>query len=331
MRSRSSVSEPIDFRDRVIIVTGAGGGLGRAHALEFARRGARVVVNDIGASVHGAGSDSAPAERVVAEIEALGGEATASFDSVASVEGGRAIVEAALSRWGRLDGLVNNAGNMLPAEFEDVASADIAALLDVHVKGAFHVTQPAFTAMRERGYGRIVLTASSAGVFGTPGLSAYGAAKTAMLGLLNVLALEGREHGILVNAVLPMGKTRMGAASRTERRKTAVANQASRARFISAIRPEAVSALIAYLASDRCAETQGLFSAAAGRYARVFVGLTDGWMAEPGKHPDVEDIAQHFEQISDTSTYVRLACSDDEVDLIVDRLDAFSTTAPEVG
>src|SRR5574342_650066 len=199
----------IDFTGQVVIVTGAGRGLGRLYAMEIARRGGSVVVNDLGGTMHGEGSDPSVAGQVVEEIERAGGVAVASHDSVASAEGGEAIVRTAVERFGRLDAVVSNAGIFQTVEFEKLAAEDWRRMLSIHLDGSFHLSQPAFRVMKAQGYGRFVFIASSAGLFGQPQSAHYAAAKAGIVGLTNVVAIEGAAHGILANSVLPFGHSRM--------------------------------------------------------------------------------------------------------------------------
>jgi len=201
--------DKIDFTGQVAIVTGGGNGIGRAHCLALAARGAKLVVNDLGASSSGAGRASEAADRVVDEIRAAGGEAIPNYESVATREGGAAIIAAALKAFGRIDALVNNAGFLTDAPFDEMTDAQIDTIIDVHLKGAFYVSQPAFRAMKDAGYGRIVFTGSASGMFGHAWHASYGAAKAGMLGLMNVVALEGVPHGILANAIMPNAVTRI--------------------------------------------------------------------------------------------------------------------------
>ena len=199
----------IRFDGQVVIVTGAGRGLGRLYALDFARRGASVVVNDLGGSMRGDGADSLVAEQVVAEIRRAGGVAVASSDSVASPEGGESIVQTALDRFGRLDAVVSNAGIFNTIAFDVLPAEEWRRMLKVHLDGGFYVSQPAFKVMKHQGYGRFVFIASSAGLFGQPESAHYAAAKAGLVGLTNVVAIEGAPHGILANSVLPFGYSRM--------------------------------------------------------------------------------------------------------------------------
>lgn len=250
------------FDGRVAIITGAGGGLGRAHALELARRGAHVLVNDLGGALDGSGSSSFAADRVVAEIAALGGVAAPNHDSVATVEGGQAIVQAALDAFGRVDVLVNNAGILRDKAFHKMDHTMIDSVIDVHLKGAMFVSQPAFRLMREQGYGRILNTSSASGLFGNFGQANYGAAKAGLAGLTRVLALEGAGHDILVNAIAPIASTRM-----TEDILGELAARVS---------PNTVSPLVAYLAHQDCSVNGHVYSVAGGRIARIFVAETRG-------------------------------------------------------
>ena len=252
----------VRFDGRVAIITGAGGGLGRCHALELARRGAQILVNDLGGAVDGSGSSMTAADRVVDEITALGGTAAANHDTVATPQGGLAIVQAAIDAFGRVDVLVNNAGILRDKAFHKMDEEMIAAVIDVHLKGALYVSQPAYRRMREQGYGRIVNTSSASGLFGNFGQANYGAAKAGLAGLTRVLALEGASHGIKVNAIAPIAATRM-----TEDILGSLSAKVS---------PETVSPLVAYLAHEDCAVNGHVYSVAGGRVARIFVAETHG-------------------------------------------------------
>jgi NAD(P)-dependent dehydrogenase (short-subunit alcohol dehydrogenase family) len=250
------------FDDRVAVVTGAGRGLGRSHAIELARRGARIVVNDVGGSVNGDGSSLDAAQAVVEEIAALGGTAVANHDMVATAAGGQAIIDAALDAFGRLDILVNNAGILRDKAFHKMDESMIDAVIDVHLKGALFVSQPAFTVMRESKYGRIVNTSSASGLFGNFGQANYGAAKAGIAGLTRVLALEGAAHGVAVNAIAPIAATRM--------------TEGILGDLTSRVSPESVSPVVAYLAHEQCAANGNVYSVAGGRVAQIFVAETAG-------------------------------------------------------
>jgi NAD(P)-dependent dehydrogenase (short-subunit alcohol dehydrogenase family) len=305
----------IDYSDQVVIVTGAGRGLGRCYALDFARRGASVVVNDLGAAMRGDGADRHVADAVVAEIHAAGGAAVASYDSVATVGGGQAIVDRALDAFGRLDAVVSNAGIFDTQPFEYLTADAWRRMLEVHLDGAFHLSQPAYRVMKSRGYGRFVFTASSAGLFGQPNSAHYAAAKAGTFGLANVIAIEGAEHGILANCVLPFGYSRM--VSETVGDRDEIESDPG---FLHAIEPELVVPMVGYLASRDCRLTHHNFSACAGRYARVFVGLADGWVADRGVTPTADDIAAHLEQVASSEPHMIPASIFDEVFRVCDQL-----------
>jgi len=290
----------IGFDGRVAIITGAGGGLGRQHALELARRGARVVVNDLGGSVAGDGGDVGPAQTVVQEIIDLGGEAVADGNSVGTAEGGRAIVQTALDAFGTVDVVVNNAGILRDKSFHNLDQAMIEAVIQVHLLGAFYVTQPAFQVMREKGYGRIVSTSSNSGLLGNFGQSNYGAAKMGLVGLTNVLAIEGRKFNIKANAIAPVAATRM--------------TEGLFEGLVEKMDPATVSPLVAYLASEACEVSGEVYSAAGGLVSRFFVGLTPGYF-----NPEItaEDIAANFATIRDEDGYIVPADNTDEIKKIV--------------
>jgi NAD(P)-dependent dehydrogenase (short-subunit alcohol dehydrogenase family) len=287
----------IDFSNQVVIVTGAGRGLGRLYALEVARRGGAVVVNDLGGSMRGEGADARIADQVVEEIARAGGVAVASHDSVASAAGGEAIVRAAIDRFGRLDAVVSNAGIFHTVDFDELATTDWRRMLNVHLDGSFHLSQPAFRIMKSQGCGRFVFVASSAGLFGQPQTAHYAAAKAGIVGLANVIAIEGAAHGILANTVLPFGYSRMVEETIGDR------VQAAAFPFLDAIDPDLVAPIVVFLASRACAFSHHIYSACAGRYARVFVGLGRGWLAEPGSRPTADNVAAHLDQVSATEPF----------------------------
>lgn len=297
----------IDFADRVAVVTGAGRGLGRLYALDLARRGAAVVVNDLGGTMCGEGADSGVADEVVAEITTAGGTAIASYDSVASPAGGQAIVDAAVGAFGRLDAVVSNAGIFGSVPFEDLSADEWTRMLRVHLDGGFHLAQPAYRVMKKNGGGRFVFVSSSAGIFGQPMEAHYAAAKAGLVGLTNVIAIEGEAHGILANSVMPTGFSRMVTETVGDEKFLAESG------FMQAIRPELVVPLVTFLASAACTFTHRNYSAAAGRYARVFVGLTEGWLAGTDDRPTAEDIQAHLEEISSTEKFIVPASIVDEV------------------
>ena len=287
----------IDFTGQTAIVTGAGRGLGRLYALEFARRGASVVVNDLGGSMHGSGADTSVADEVVDEITRVGGVAVASHDSVDSPQGGDAIVRTAVDHFGRVDAVVSNAGIFSSISFEELSPEDWRRMLSVHLDGGFYLSQPAFRVMKSQGYGRFVFISSSAGMFGQHMEAHYAAAKAGLVGLTNVIAMEGASHGILANTVLPYGVSRM--VTETVEDTTALEESG----LLQAIRPELVAPIVVYLASRACKSSHRNYSAFGGRFARVFVGLGEGWMAEPGSRPTVDDVAAHLSEISATEPF----------------------------
>jgi NAD(P)-dependent dehydrogenase (short-subunit alcohol dehydrogenase family) len=277
----------IGYDGQVAIITGSGGGLGREHALELARRGARVVVNDLGGSVSGEGHEEGPAHQTAKEINDLGGIAVADTNSVATPEGGQAIVQTAVDEFGTVDIVINNAGILRDKTFHNLTPELLNPVLDVHLRGAFYVTQPAYVIMREKGYGRIVNTSSNSGILGNFGQSNYAAAKMGLVGFTRVLANEGRKHNIKANAIAPVAKTRM-----TEELLGAVGDN---------LDPKLVTPVVAWLASSEVDVTGEIYSVAGGLVSRFFIGLTPGYY-----NPDltVEDVRDHWAQIRDEEGYI---------------------------
>lgn len=303
------------FDGRVAVVTGAGNGLGRQYALLMAARGARVVVNDIGSSVSGAGADTGPAEAVAREIRDQGGDAVSNTDSVATCDGGAAVIETALQSYGRIDVLVNNAGIVRDVGFPEITPCDLDPMIDVHLKGAFHVTVPAWRVMREQGYGRVVNTVSSAGLLGSEHKSHYGAAKAGLLGLTRVLSIEGSGHGITVNAVAPVAATRMLAVNMAESEQDAdrqldPADVAMMRAVVGKLDPASVAPVVAFLAHEDCPVTGEIYTAGAGGVARFFVARTRGYYA-----PDlsIEDVRDHLDEIRDETEYSTPGHSGEEI------------------
>lgn len=297
------MTDTVDFTDQVAIVTGAGRGLGRLYALDLARRGAAVIVNDLGGTMHGEGADTTVADRVVAEIEAAGGRAVASHESVDTPEGGAAIVAAAVDNFGRLDAVVSNAGIFNSIPFDELSAAHWRSMLGVHLDGGFYLSQPAYRVMKTQGYGRFVFVSSSGGMFGQPLEAHYAAAKAGLVGLSNVIAIEGAAHGILSNTVLPFGFSRM--VTETVGDPKALEEIG----FLELIKPELVVPMVVFLASRGCELSHQNFSACAGRFARVFVGLGAGWLADGDGDgdgagaPSAEDIAAHLSEVSATEPF----------------------------
>ncbi|HEU5307364.1 MAG TPA: SDR family NAD(P)-dependent oxidoreductase [Acidimicrobiia bacterium] len=275
--------DPLTFDGAVVIVTGGGGGLGRSHSLELARRGARVLVNDLGGAVDGTGASASAAQKVVDEIRAAGGEAAANTDSVATPEGGAAIVQCALDEFGRVDAIVNNAGILRDAAFKNVTPELLDPVIDVHLKGAFNVLRHAWPMLREQGSGRIVNTSSGSGLFGNFGQSNYGAAKAGLMGLTRVLSIEGARNDVKVNAIAPIAYTRMTESQMDEN-----------------MRPDLISPLVAYLCHESCAVTGQAYSVGGGRVSRLFLGMTTG-ITEADL--SAEMIAARIEEIDDPAEF----------------------------
>jgi NAD(P)-dependent dehydrogenase (short-subunit alcohol dehydrogenase family) len=300
---------PITFDGRVVIVTGAGQGLGREYALELGRRGAMVVVNDI-AGLESPGGSTADA--VVREIAATGGKAIASHDTVATPEGGKAIVEQALEKFGTIDAVIHNAAVWRHKFYDQMTADQLDPVLDVHLRGAFFVTQPAWSIMQAKGYGRIVLTSSSTGAFGRVAGSNYAAAKAAMLGLGRALALEGAQHGIKINCILPIapfGKRGPVPAALTEQINSIGLSPDEAG-------PELVAPMVVYLASAACTVSGEAFSAGGGRFGRVFIGVADGWLGPLDTCAQAEDIEAHLPEIQNLSSYEIPPTSFDELRVI---------------
>jgi len=278
--------DEIRFDGRVAIITGAGGGLGRVYALEFARRGAKIVVNDLGGARDGTGEGSqTPAQKVVEEIVAAGGEAIANYDSVATAEGGERIVKAALEAFGTVDILINNAGILRDKSLPKMDPDAWRAVIDVHLNGAYNVTKPAFAVMREKGYGRIVMTASAAGLYGNFGQTNYGAAKMGLVGLMNTLKLEGEKYNIRVNTVAPIAASRLMA-------------DIIPAEALEKMKPEFVAPLVLFLCSEKCPVTGRIYNAGVGYYGRAAVMTSPGTVVGDGKKiPTPEEVGAAWEKI----------------------------------
>lgn len=262
------------FDGRVAVITGAGRGLGRAYALLLGSKGAKVVVNDLGASIKGGDTDEGPAEEVAAEIRAMGGEAVACTESVATPEGGKAIIQAALDHYGKIDILIHNAGNVRYGSLKEISYEDFNSVLDVHLRGAFHVVRPAFPIMAEAGYGRIVLTSSVGGLYGNLRVVNYGVAKAGMIGLNNVIALEGEAEGIRSNIIVPGAVTRMAEGLDTSKYPKMEADM--------------VSPAVGWLAHENCSITGEMLVSMAGRVARAYIAETRGVYQDPWTIEDID-------------------------------------------
>jgi NAD(P)-dependent dehydrogenase (short-subunit alcohol dehydrogenase family) len=275
------------FDDRVAVITGAGRGLGRVYALLLAQRGAKVVVNDIGAGMTGEGLDAGPAEEVVQAIKGAGGEAVACTDSVATPQGGKAIVQAALDHYGRVDVVIHNAGNVRRGAMDEISQEDFDAVLDVHLRGGFHVVRPAFPHMKQAGYGRVVLASSVVGLYGNNRTPNYTVSKMGLIGLSNIVALEGAGVGIKSNCILPGALTRMADG----------AQNLDPSSFPPTMQPEMVAPVVAYLSHESCAITGELLSSIGGRVSRAYIAET------PGVYRDtwtIEDVAANLDGIRNT-------------------------------
>lgn len=280
------------FDDRVAVITGAGRGLGRAYALLLASKGAKVVVNDPGVSMKGDGVDAGPAEAVVQEIKAAGGEAVANTDSVATPEGGQAMIDTALNSYGRIDILIHNAGIVRRGMLDELSYEDFEDVLDVHLRGGFHVVRAAFPHMKKAGYGRIVMTGSINGLYGNAGVANYSVAKAGLMGLSNVAAIEGEEFGIKSNMILPAAVTRMSEGVDTS--------------AFPPMDPDQVAPAVGWLAHESCSITGEMLISAAGRVARALAVESAGvyqptWTVEQiGEQIDNirnSDDPQHFDPV----------------------------------
>eukprot|EP01061_Rhynchopus_euleeides_P038806 TRINITY_DN6654_c0_g1_i1.p1 TRINITY_DN6654_c0_g1~~TRINITY_DN6654_c0_g1_i1.p1 ORF type:complete len:315 (+),score=167.99 TRINITY_DN6654_c0_g1_i1:66-1010(+) len=274
------------FDGRVAIVTGAGQGLGKAYAMELARRGASVVVNDLGASVKGVeGGGGKVADQVVSEIRAIGGKAAANYDSV---ENGQAIVDTALKNFGRVDIVINNAGILRDVSFKKMSDNDWDLIMKVHLRGAYSVTKAAWKHMNDQKYGRIISTASAAGLFGNVGQANYSTAKMGLIGFAQTMAKEGGKNNIFSNAIAPVAGTRMTATIMP-------------AQMVAALKPEFVVPLTLYLCHESCKENGSFYEVGAGAYHKMQIARAAGWVCDLTKErePTMEDIATNFKQIND--------------------------------
>ena len=276
----------IDFKGRVAIVTGAGAGLGRCHALELAKRGCKVVVNDLGGSRDGSGSSDAAAVKVCDEIKAMGGQAVPNFDSVATIKGGENIVKTAVDAFGKVDILINNAGILRDKSFTKMDEENWDLVMNVHLKGAFCVTKPAFEIMRANNYGRIVMTTSGAGIFGNFGQANYAAAKCGVVGLTNVLKLEGAKYNIKTNILAPIAATRM-----TE--------DIMPPPLLEKLKPEFVTPVVIYMCSEQCQDSGTIINAGAGYFSKSAILTGPGAILTDGKTiPTCDDVAAAWAKIT---------------------------------
>ena len=295
----------IRFDGRVAVITGAGHGLGRAYALDLAARGAAVVVNDLGCDPFGYGASHEPADAVVAEIIAAGGKAVASYDTVSTRTGGQVIVDTAMKAYGRVDIVISNAGILRNAPFEDITDEQLHGVIDCHLMGAFHVCQPAYRIMKQQGYGRFIIACSASGLFGNVWQGNYAAAKAGLAGLVHSLAIEGKQYGILANGLLPTSASRLGAQPHEWPADFGAEAKDDFPVIADTLKPEFVAPMVTYLASEQCTATHGLYRATAARYARVFIGATEGWLSPRGAPARAEDIAAHLGEIEDTTRFIQ--------------------------
>jgi len=275
----------IDFTGRVAIVTGAGAGLGRQYALDLGKRGAKVVVNDLGGTRDGTGSSDSAANKVVDEIKALGGQAVPNYDNVATVKGGENIVKTAIDAFGKVDILINNAGILRDKSFTKMEEENWDAVMGVHLKGAYCVTRPAFANMRENNYGRIVMTTSGAGLFGNFGQTNYAAAKMGLIGLTNVLKLEGAKNNIKTNVIVPVAASRL-----TE--------DVLPPQFFEKMKPDFISPAVLYLCSEQCQDSGMIINATLGYFSRTAIVTGPGAILSDGvKIPEPEEVMENWDKI----------------------------------
>ncbi len=278
----------IRYDNRVAVITGAGSGLGRSHALFLASRGAKVVVNDLGGAIDGSGASTSAGEKVVAEIKAAGGEAIANADSVATSEGAASIIQSAIDNYGQIDILINNAGNLRDKSFAKLQPEDFDAVVDVHLSGSAYCTLAAWPHMKEAGYGRVVMTTSSAGLFGNFGQGNYAAAKMGVYGLMNALKHEGRKFNINVNTLAPMALTRMTEDIMSDKIKPLV-------------KPEFVTPIVAWFCAEENTTSGDVVEAGAGYYAKVQIVEGAGVVLGAGEIPTPELIQENYDKITDMS------------------------------
>ena len=293
----------IRFDNRVAIVTGAGNGLGRAHALLLASRGAKVVVNDPGGAVDGKGGGHAAADKVVDEIKSAGGQAVANYESVAEAASAANIVKTAVDAFGTVDIVVNNAGVLRDKTFHNMTVEDFDFVVKVHFLGTAYVTHAAWPILRAKAYGRVVVTSSNSGIYGNFGQSNYGGAKLAVVGFMNALRLEGQKYNIFINALAPIAGTRMTESLMTPE-------------VLAKLDPAFVSPMVAYLCSEQCQRTGEIWSAGAGTFARIEYREAPGLRIE-GRAPTLEDVADNIEKIADLSTNRVFRTSTEEVAAVV--------------
>jgi NAD(P)-dependent dehydrogenase (short-subunit alcohol dehydrogenase family) len=279
----------IDFKGKVAIVTGAGAGLGKTYALELAKRGCKVVVNDLGGARDGSGASHGPAQEVVDEIKKAGGEAAPNYDNVATIEGGQNIVKTAVDAFGKVDIVINNAGILRDKSFLKMEPDLWDVVVAVHLRGAYCVTQPAFAIMKEQNFGRVVLTTSGAGLYGNFGQTNYAAAKMGLIGLMNALKIEGAKYNIKINTIAPVAASRL-----TE--------DVMPPEFFAKLRPEFVTPIVTYLASEDCQDSGYIFNCGMGWYSRSAIVMGNGALIGDGQRDiKAEEIRDNWKKITDLS------------------------------
>jgi NAD(P)-dependent dehydrogenase (short-subunit alcohol dehydrogenase family) len=288
------------YDGKVAVVTGAGQGLGRSHALFLASRGAKVVVNDLGGATDGSGASQTPAQKVCDEISAAGGQAVPSYDSVSTEAGAQAVIGTAIDAFGRIDILVNNAGILRDKAFKNATEADIRPVIDVHLYGTLWCTRAAWNHMLEQGYGRVINTTSAAGLFGNFGQTNYGAAKMGIVGFSHAAAIEGAKANVKVNVIAPAARTRM-----TEELLGPMAEK---------LNPEQVTPVVGYLAHESCEPSGEIFSCGGGRVGRIFIGAIPGYY---NPQLTAEDVRDHLAEIRDTSSFVTPGNAMEEIGLLM--------------
>jgi NAD(P)-dependent dehydrogenase (short-subunit alcohol dehydrogenase family) len=297
------------FDGRVAVVTGAGGGLGRAYALLLAARGAKVVVNDLGGTFDGSGADSTPAQKVVDEIKSAGGEAVANYDSVSEWESAQSIIKTAVDTYGKIDILINNAGILRDKSLLKMEMEDYRKIMSVHLDGTFFCTKAAFAHMREQAYGRIVSTASAAGLYGNFGQTNYGAAKMGIAGMMNSVAQEGARYNILANTIVPTAGTRLTFTVMPEE-------------VIGKIKPEFVAPIVAWLCSEQCQESAKMYSAGGGYFSRAAVVEGPGILFDPSKEITIEMVVEKLDQIKSLEGGREFASAMEQAGLILSKMNS---------
>ena len=326
--------DKIDFNGRVAIVTGAGNGLGRDYALSLAARGARVVVNNR------AGVDAKElrsADLVVEQIRAAGGTAVANYDTVGTRAAAEAMITTAMEHFGRIDVVINNAGNQANNRFEEMTEDEFNDVINVHLTGAFHLSQLAYRIMMKQGYGRFLFTSSASALFGLYLRANYSAAKAGLIGLMHSVALEGERYGILANALLPLATGTSGRLGKAPpqalwpdwQARLPTTHPAEMALLAPSMTPAKVTALVLYLTSERCRTTHAMYSSAGGRYSRVFLGVTPGWLSAQQDSTTPEDIDTHFADIESRENFEEFSFITDELLSIARQLKRVSDHQPE--